>query len=47
MPQKVLQTLVGHSDYRITADIYTQIDDKYTSNEVQKVEEKLKASNLI
>lgn len=47
MPQKVLQTLVGHSDYRITADIYTQIDDKYTSNEVQKVEEKLKASNLM
>lgn len=47
MPPKVLQTLVGHSDYRITADIYTQIDDKYASNELQKVEEQLKASNLI
>lgn len=47
MPQKVLQTIVGHSDYRITADIYTQIDDQYTNNEYQKAMEQLKASNLM
>lgn len=47
MPPKALQTIVGHSDYRITADIYTTIDDKFKNNEMQKVEEKLKASNLI
>lgn len=47
MNQKALQTLVGHSDYRITADIYTQIDDKFKNSEMKKVEEQLKESNLI
>ena len=47
MPPKVLQTLVGHSDYRITADIYTQIDDEFKNNEMQRVEDQLKAMNLI
>ena len=47
MSPKALQTLVGHSDYRITADIYTQIDDKFKNNEMQRIEEKLKAVNLI
>lgn len=47
MTPKALQTLVGHSDYRITADIYTQIDDNIKNNEMQRVEEQLKASNLI
>lgn len=47
MNPKALQTLVGHSDYRITADIYTQIDDKFKNKEMQKVEEQLKASNFM
>lgn len=47
MSPKALQTLVGHSDYRITADIYTTIDEKFKDSEMQKVEEKLKASNLM
>lgn len=47
MPPKVLQTIVGHSDYRITADIYTTIDETYKNSEMEKVEEQLKASNLM
>lgn len=47
LPPKILQTIVGHSDYRITADIYTQIDDTYIYSEFQKSQEGLKASNLL
>ena len=45
--QKILQTIVGHSDYRITADIYTQIDDKFKNDEMLKTQERLRACNLI
>jgi integrase len=47
MAPKALQTLVGHSNYSITANIYTQIDEEFKISEMKKVEEQLKASNLM
>lgn len=47
MNPKALQILAGHSDYSITANVYTQIDEKFKNSEMQKVEEQLRASNLI
>ena len=47
MNQKALQTIAGHSDYRITSDIYTQIDPVFQSNEMKRVMGSLNASNLI
>src|SRR5699024_10249118 len=47
MNQKALQTIVGHTDYRITSDIYTNIDDSFKNKEFNRIGERLKASNLI
>lgn len=47
MNQKALQTIVGHTDYRITSDIYTNIDESFKNDEWQRIGERLKASNLM
>ncbi len=44
---KALQTIMGHSDYTITENIYVTADTDFTSKEMKKVEEELKVANLI
>lgn len=47
MNQKALQMIAGHSDYRITNEVYTNIDETFKNDELLKAQEKLRASNLI
>lgn len=47
MNQKALQMIAGHSDYRITSEVYTNIDETFKNDELLKTQEKLRASNLI
>ena len=47
MSPKAIQTIVGHSDYSITANIYTNLDENYKMEQMKKVEEQLKAINLM
>ena len=47
MNLKALQTIMGHSDYTITENIYVSADNEFISKEMKKVEEELKVANLI
>jgi integrase len=44
--EKVVQAWMGHSDYKTTLNIYTDVQEDFSKKEVQKLENQIKAKKF-
>ena len=47
MKPKALQAIMGHSDIGITMNTYVSADEEFKASQMEMVEERLKAMNLM